>query len=238
VYVTSYYVQYGNPVFRLIVQYMFWKAAPRRLKVEGLPVLEGRVVDLADPAQAQELLWACVDHGERLGDEVRRRELCVQLGRWLRVDFEDLASAHVMQLMRPQQVAELPLAGIGVAMHTHRHTFPADDRARAEREMADNANALRAWVGDRVEPHFCYPSGVWRADQWQWLDRLQVRSSTTCEPGLNDRATPRHALRRFLDGQDVHQIEFEAALSGFTDLAKRLLGRGTAAQPAAAPDAR
>ncbi|QPF73717.1 polysaccharide deacetylase family protein [Roseateles sp. DAIF2] len=231
VYVTSYYVAQANPVFRLLLQYMFWKAVPRRIEVAGLDgvAIEGPV-DLADAEAADRLLWACIDHGEQRCDEAQRRVLCERLGALLQVDFADLARAHVMELMRPEQLADLAAAGVTVELHTHRHRFPADETI-ARGEIADNRQALQGWLPGASFAHFCYPSGEWDARQWAWLDAMQVRSSTTCEPGLNDRNTPRHALRRFLDGEDVHQIEFEAAASGFVDLARRWLGHDRQPQP-------
>lgn len=54
--------------------------------------------------------------------------------------------------------------------------------------------------------------------QWEWVQDLHIKSSTTCVAGLNTAKTPQHALRRFLDGDDVHELEFEAALCGLSDL--------------------
>ena len=45
-----------------------------------------------------------------------------------------------------------------------------------------------------------------------------METATTCEPGLNSPSTPRLSLHRFLDGEDITQIEFEAEVSGFTEL--------------------
>jgi hypothetical protein len=42
---------------------------------------------------------------------------------------------------------------------------------------------------------------------------------------LNGAETPRLALRRFLDGEDVAQIEFEAEISGFAELARQARSR-------------
>ncbi len=43
-YVTTYYVVNQTPVFRLAVQYIFWKTASRELRLDGLPGLpDGRI---------------------------------------------------------------------------------------------------------------------------------------------------------------------------------------------------
>ena len=54
---------------------------------------------------------------------------------------------------------------------------------------------------------------------------LGIRSATTCNPGLNPKGSDPYLLRRFLDGECVHDIEFEAEMSGFVDLARRVRER-------------
>jgi hypothetical protein len=53
---------------------------------------------------------------------------------------------------------------------------------------------------------------------WPWLTSLGIDSAVTCEPGFNYRQTSKLALKRFLDGAHIPQIEFEAELSGFNEL--------------------
>ena len=127
----------------------------------------------------------------------------------------------MLHLMTPEELRALADAKVHVELHTHRHTFPSDNQALAEREIADNRAALKRWLSLETR-HFCYPSGMWDERQWAWLESMNVKSSTTCVPGLNSHDTPRHALRRFLDGENIHELEFEAALSGFSDLLRGL----------------
>jgi len=223
VYVTSYYVAHPNPVFRLAVQYMFWKTRVRRLAPEGLPWSDGRSIELADPAERARAVERCIEHGERRCSEDERRALCRELGARLEVPYEDIVASGILSLMRPEELRRITAAGVAVELHTHRHHFPADDLAAAEREIRDNRAALAAWV-DGERRHFCYPSGEWDERHWPCLDALGIASATTCIPGLNNASTPRHALRRFLDGEHVHQLEFEAALCGFSTLVHRARG--------------
>jgi hypothetical protein len=124
--------------------------------------------------------------------------------------------------MTPAELRSLEEAGIDVQLHTHRHVFPIEDRSRALREIADNRAALRQWVSTRLD-HFCYPSGIWEKSQWAWLESIGILSSTTSLPGLNSSSTPRHALRRHLDSQTIHPIEFEAALCGMRDILRKVV---------------
>ena len=123
--------------------------------------------------------------------------------------------------MTPGELRALRDMGIVVELHTHRHVFPGDDRRRAEAEIRDNERVLSNFLGRRPR-HFCYPSGQFQETQWPWLDELGVLSSTTCLPGLNTPRTPRHGLRRLLDGENLHALEVESELSGFSDAYRSL----------------
>ncbi|HEX8873310.1 MAG TPA: polysaccharide deacetylase family protein, partial [Nitrosospira sp.] len=221
VYVTTYYVQNPNPVFRLVIQYMFWKTRKQELVLRNVSWAENKVVDLRDPVQAEQTMWDCINHGERECEEKQRCTICAELGELLETPYEEIVRSRMFHLMTPDELRSLSPAGVRVELHTHRHIFPSDDQSLAEREIADNRAALTQWLPSETQ-HFCYPSGLWDERQWAWLDNMNVKSSTTCVPGLNSSETPRHALRRFLDGENIHQLEFEAAISGFSDLLRAL----------------
>lgn len=217
VYLTTYYVQHGNPVFRLVVQYMFWKTSRRSIVLKGLAWCKDQSVDLSDRDQVNRIMWGCINFGERQCTEETRCSICEELGALLGTPYADIVEAKILNLMTPDEVRSLAAANIDVQLHTHRHTMPDDDEAAAKREIEENRVAIQQLVAAEAH-HFCYPSGLWHQRQWKWLEAMNVESSTTCIPGLNSRATPRQALRRFVDGEHVHQLEFEAYLTGFASL--------------------
>jgi len=219
VYVTTYYVSNATPVFRLVVPYMFWKTKKRFAELGAVLWTRNRSVDLTNSDELGRVMWECVQYGEQHCTEEGRREICAELGRLLDVSYEELVKRRSLNLMSPEELRSLASADVSVALHTHRHRFPADDRLAAEREIADNKAELDRCTGATV-PHFCYPSGLWNQVQWEWLQSLNIKSATTCVAGLNTEKTPRHALRRFLDANNVHELEFEAALCGFWDLVR------------------
>ncbi len=233
VYVTTYYVRKAAPIFRLVVQYMFWKTKRRSIALVAVPWSNDRSVDLTNSEERAKVVWECIDYGEQRCAEDQRRDICAELGRLLGVSYDEIVKSRSLHLMSPEELGSLPAADVSVGLHTHRHRFPADDRASAEREIAENRAELDRCTG-RTAPHFCYPSGSWAEFQWEWLQDLHIKSSTTCVPGLNTAGTPRYALLRFLDGDDVHELEFEAALCGLSDLLRAMvsvlsLGRGVGA---------
>lgn len=218
VYVTTYYVEHANPIFRLAIQYMFWKTSKQTLGLQNIPWSTDTMIDLSDPANREQATWNCIRYGETQCTEEQRREISFRVGELLDVSYAEIEAARILHLMTPEELRELTKNGIDVQLHTHRHTFPQTDQISAEREIADNRAALTRILGERAFEHFCYPSGLWAEHQWEWLDRMRVKSSTTCLHGLNSRASPPHALRRFVDAEDIHPLEFEAFLTGFSEV--------------------
>jgi len=111
-----------------------------------------------------------------------------------------------------------------IQLHTHRHRLDLDNVAALDEELSDNAIRLAHMTSAPLE-HFCYPSGVWSEATWPILSKHQVRSATTIVQGFNYTGAPPFGLKRLLDGESVHDPEFEAEMSGFFELKRRLLGR-------------
>jgi peptidoglycan/xylan/chitin deacetylase (PgdA/CDA1 family) len=227
VYVTTYYMQRQNPIYRLAISYMLSMAAPKRLAFDGCPGMTELDLEAGRARTEADL----IHHGERELSEEGRAALARRVGEATGVSYDRIVESGIFSIMSSDTVREVSREGLDVQLHTHRHTFPADDRDRARREILDNRAALEPLTGPAR--HFCYPSGEWQASQWAWLDELGVKSSTTCDPGLNDARTPPHALRRFLDGENIHPLEFEAELYRFAEvlragrrIVRRLMGQG------------
>ena len=106
--------------------------------------------------------------------------------------------------------------------YTHNHRFP-DDPDLAQAEIQKNIAVLAPYASKPLR-HFCYPSGIWSEKQWPILAGAGIRSAMTCEPGLNSSLTRPFAMTRFLDGEDVRQVEFEAEMQGYSELLRRTRG--------------
>ena len=229
-YLTTYYVQKDTPIFRLAVQYMFWKSPHQKVELRDLPGIATRTVDRSDPVDRDAVMWEIITHGESSADEPARVGICQRLGEILAVDYEALRRSGKLSLVTPEQVRELADRGIDIQLHTHRHRISLTDAREAQREVDENRAAIKDILpGDRV--HFCFPSGIWDPCQWPWLEAAGVHSATTCRAGLNDRRTPRLGLFRILDGEPVSSIEFEAELWGFLEVLRRLRGRNRDSTP-------
>lgn len=226
IYVTTYYLVNNNPIFRIALQYLFWRTRQTTVAISDLvPNAEG-----SSPTQGEagsRTLWQLIEHGETRLDESGRITLASKLAGRLGVDFDELVENRRLTLMNATEVSELARQGFDIQLHTHRHRLPENDE-EARREVEDNRAVLAPLTG-RPLKHLCYPSGVWSRAVWPSLAATQVETATTCEPGMNTRETPVHALGRFLDFQSTPQIVFEAEVNGFAQLLRNAAGRARAA---------
>jgi peptidoglycan/xylan/chitin deacetylase (PgdA/CDA1 family) len=216
IYVTSYYASKGTPVFRLAIQYFFWKSKERQLSTIGLGVDLPEMVSIVTDEEQERVIAALMEYGETRLDEAGRCSLSRAVAQRLGVDFDALLRTRILSLMNADEIRSAMESGMDVELHTHRHRLPAD-RDGVFREITDNRAFLEPLAGRELR-HLCYPSGIWLREQWPWLTELRIESATTCESGLNYKDSYPLGLKRFLDGENVSAIEFEAEVFGFTEL--------------------
>ena len=221
-YVTTHYIEHDAPVFDVAIQYMLWKTTRGEADLSGLglPAAYDRAVALGSPEARAAAADAILALGEAAEEESERSRFAKSVGERLGVDYDAIGRQRAYSLMRGRELEELSAAGLDLQLHSHAHRLPEEGWA-VERELAANRDVLEPLVGRRLA-HFCYPSGYWSRAHWPWLEQHGIQSATTCEAGLNDHTTPRLALRRFLDGTNIHQLEFEAEMSGFKDLLRSI----------------
>jgi len=221
IFLTTYYCIKENPVFRLVVQYMFWKTANQEVDLTGMgPPFFGRI-SLLPNSSRDNIIWQIINYAETELLENDRQRLAMELGVRLGVPYENIFEREALSIMKTQDIYSIAKASeIDIQLHTHRHNFP-EDRNAAIHEIEDNRAVLEPILKRRLT-HFCYPSGIWSENHFQILKESHIESAVTCDPGLNYANTPRYALRRFLDGQHISNIQFEAELSGFMEIMRRL----------------
>jgi peptidoglycan/xylan/chitin deacetylase (PgdA/CDA1 family) len=112
---------------------------------------------------------------------------------------------------------------ISLEAHGHHHDLLNDSRY-------DLRANIKACLSDftslelRQPKHYCYPSGQYSSGSDQILECEGFRSGMTCDAGW---VTPSVAINpyylpRFLDSDHYSDVEFEAEVSGFLDLMRRL----------------
>ncbi len=127
----------------------------------------------------------------------------------------------VFRLSEFRSLQALATQGLDIQLHTHRHRLPLDADALAQ-ELDENRRRITELTA-RPADHLCYPSGEYHLQQLPLLNANGVRSATTTRMGLVTQQADRLQLPRILDGESVSALEFEAELSGFKTVVRRLL---------------
>ena len=220
VYQTTYYCDYGRPVFHLICWYMLWKRRGELLDSGqrlGLPP----IMDLRTESGRQAIVDQLVAYARKQGySEDEKDKLAQELADLLGIDYGQLVEKRILQLMRSQEIAHLASEGVDFQLHTHRHRTPLDE-ALFRREIRDNRDRLQSMIRGKPTAHFCYPSGVYEPEFLPWLQAEHVVSATTCDPGLASVGSNPLLLPRFIDTSHVTGLEFEGWLSGTASLLSR-----------------
>lgn len=212
VYVATYYVENPMPVYTVAASYLFWRTRALRVDLpRGLGMFEL-------PAEAQEAEDLALEFGNSLS-AAERLAFLKELAEALEVPFAEIEEQQLFAVMDEQQLRSLSDAAVDIQLHSHRHQWSLDDRAKVESEIVENREFLKRIIPHPLE-HFCYPSGVYALHQGEWLAALGLKSATTIEPGLNFGDTPRFALRRMVDGGRVSDIEFAAEMTGFMEIVR------------------
>lgn len=224
----------GWPVLAVAIRYILWRTEHHHATIVGIhPSVDGRH-DLRDPkvrdtlasatANAIEAQATDPEHVHRI---LQRLADCVGIPPGS-LDLRDRRFSY----MNPAELRNVAAAGCSIELHGHRHRYPVGDPAAFESDLRQCRDAIVA-TGLPEPRHYCYPSGVFDRAATTVLSGMGIHTATTCLPGLvaPNQVANRHYLPRFLDGGDVHMLEFEAEMSGFTALMRRALGRADLAIP-------
>jgi predicted ATP-grasp superfamily ATP-dependent carboligase/peptidoglycan/xylan/chitin deacetylase (PgdA/CDA1 family) len=215
-YATSYHVRSATPVFRLLVQWAFHESREPVLDLSGLEVGMVGTVRMTPGPGRSEAMWRLIRKAEEDLSEPERQALADRIAGALGVDLAPVRAGRWLTLASTDELRAAAREGLDVELHTHRHRFPAS-RELALAELRDNRAVLEPLAGHALK-HFCYPSGYFRPAHLPWLEEAGIETATTCDPGMNRRRDSPLTLRRFLDDSRVSQLEFEAELSGFSEL--------------------
>jgi glycosyltransferase involved in cell wall biosynthesis/peptidoglycan/xylan/chitin deacetylase (PgdA/CDA1 family) len=219
VYVTTYYVEHSNPIFRLAVQYAFWRTSSKSFCTDDLiPGTSGQAPTKG--VDSDRIMWDLIDYGEKSLTELQRLDLLHLIGRRLEVDIEALVEARTLSLLTPEELKELVRQGFDLQLHTHRHEI-AMDAESIRREITENRAILEPIAGKPLN-HFCYPSGAWSSKQWEALIELGIKSATTTDDIMNFPGVAPLGLGRHGDSERASLIEFEAEIVGFRPLKRKL----------------
>ena len=218
IYITTYYVKHWqHPVFRLSIQFLFWKTCIKSYRQADF-IPGGSELVSTRGGEGERGMWRLIQHGEQNLSEEQRFGLFLQLATALQVDVEGLLGRRTLHLLTPEMISSLAEIGFDIQLHTHRHQLP-DTRDELHREVEENRRFLEPLVGKELH-HFCYPSGYWTREQRDMLHSLDVHTATTCDDGPNSPQSHLLSLGRFCDSDRFSLLEFEAELRGFNQLSR------------------
>jgi peptidoglycan/xylan/chitin deacetylase (PgdA/CDA1 family) len=219
VYLSTYYTSYNRPVFGVFCAYMLWKARGRPLDSRALfPDTDAVTWNLSTEEGRRRAHDAIVRFAEsRHMSGAEKDGLAQRVAAVLRLDYEALLNKRILRLLTAQEVSELSASGyVDFQLHTHRHRTPVD-ASLFGREIEENRAELLRLTG-RVAEHFCYPSGVYRPEFFDWLSRHNVRSATTCDGGIVSPRSNPLLLPRLIDTSNLDLVEFESWTTGVGSL--------------------
>jgi peptidoglycan/xylan/chitin deacetylase (PgdA/CDA1 family) len=212
VYLTTLRSEHNFPIVQLFLSYVLWKRKAATLDGRGIPGLGGHHA-LTTAAQRDALVASFLRGAAAAGFGATEKDRAVRaVTERLGLDYQQLFDARILRLMTPGEVSATagPLADF--QLHTHAHHTP-DSVDEFIEEIRENRRRIEAMTG-RPANHFCYPSGVYRKAYLPALAREGVISATTCDPGIAGPASDALLLPRFVDTDDVSDLEFEAWVTG------------------------
>jgi len=230
VYIVSHDMVSQEPIANLIVRDLL--LSTRRSQVESSLLGTEGCVSLATDPQRKGAIRLALDRLHRFnGENGNRLSFIRQLADDLDVDAEELIRRRVWHALSADEMRQLAGEGFDMQLHSHRHGVVTDMSQRQLREDLTTCRNLVEEATGREARDFCYPFGMWSRSRWPVLEAAGVRSAVTTHLGPNFVRTPRLALRRFLDGEDRSQLEFEFEMSGLRWLFHTLLHPARRYQP-------
>lgn len=215
-YLSTYFVKAQRPVFKVAVQYLFWKYA-RPYPVAQSSLLHSITGDCT--LETFPLLDAAKELGAEREEELLR-ELCTYFGE----SYEAWSASGKFMFLDQAAAQRLSERGVDMQLHTHRHRFAECDVAGAEREIIDNRRHMNDLSTQPLE-HFCYPRGEFTDMHLDVLRAQGIKTATTTRNELLSSRDDPLCWPRIVDSEHIDDLEFEAELSGFLSIARSTVGR-------------
>jgi peptidoglycan/xylan/chitin deacetylase (PgdA/CDA1 family) len=218
----------GAPVLAVTIRYILWRSTLVQVVLSGYDTAIDGVHSLNGPAAREELARKVIGWLEPLrSDKHRLCEAIEQFASTVGVSSADLQLAsRRFQYMSADDLRALPAQHCAVELHGHVHRYPKNDPVAFENDLRLCLDVINQ-AGLPRPRHYCYPSGNSDSGAAGVLSKLGVASGTLCTAGLVSKVNDgnRYFLPRFLDGGNVTMLEFEAEMSGFSNILRRLAGR-------------
>ena len=218
-YITSYYMEKQGAVINVALAYILWQANGKTLVVDDQLIANGKTYVISTTNQKLIVSELC-QQIDKLASFAERQTVLLSIAERLGVNLyaQDKLMFRSLTL---DEASALQHNNIDIQLHTHRHCSPQNEDA-FRLEIRENISYLQQAQLVNNLVHFCYPSGEYYPKQLPWLNESGVLSATTVFSGMLEAHTDPLQIPRILDGEDVHQLEFEAELCGLTSFLRKL----------------
>lgn len=213
------------PLHNVAIRYLVSKAGKFNIaEKDGLP-WSGAAYNCQSPIDVNRLIF---DMNSWVDDQGATKEQVYSVLRRIAIvlhakgdgaKFDDKRFEYIS----PGDIHKLTDLNCSIELHGHRHSYPAGDPQAFSLDLRDCRNSILT-SGLKAPNHYCYPSGKHDLAASKVLQENGVISATTCTPGfVNAKALANpHYLPRFLDGEDVSHVEFEAEISGVAEIFRKM----------------
>ncbi|HEX9485018.1 MAG TPA: polysaccharide deacetylase family protein, partial [Gemmatimonadaceae bacterium] len=217
-YLTTYYCLHRLPVFDTVLSYVLWKGRDSGADLASI-VGSAQPMPVSPESERNATRQRLREHAAALGLSAGEKDVLVaRVAGRLGVNYDAIKARGTLQIMAPDTVRALPGNLVDVQLHTHRHRTPTD-HDQFVREIRDNDAVIRELrIGAPAPTHFCYPSGDYHGEFFDWLRECKVQYATTCVPDLVSRDAYPLLLPRLVDTMEQSALTFEAWASGFAAL--------------------
>lgn len=215
IYLTTESVLAQQPIFHILLDYLLRKSLGKVLAVK---LSDDKSIQATITLQnIPELISNIEQCKSRQHDTNLLKKVAANLG----FSIDSLIDKKIFSLLFVEDVKALSQSGTDIQLHTHSHHNYIDDELVFNNEITINQDHIENITG--IKPiHHCYPSGSFTSAYFDYLKPLGIKTATTCIPGFCDNSSNKFALPRFLDGENIPQIIFEAEVSGVLELLRKL----------------
>lgn len=214
----------GKPIISVALSYLFWKVAKQKVSIRGA----GEGIDgqyhIGTESEQNRLIRNVNDFNcaKNISPDQLVKILST-IAQCFGVSRQELAlESRRFAYLTGDEIRKLADAGCAIESHGHVHVYPEGEPAKFEEDLKQCAQVIES-LGLPRPRHYCYPSGGYDAMAASVLEKVGLISATTCHAGLvqSQGKISNFYLPRFLDGENIHMLEFEAEMSGFSQLLRR-----------------
>ncbi len=227
-YLCTKHYEEGWPVLDVVVGYIIWQFGEQHIRISGFEDALDGLYDTRNTDLRNKLCVRTVQWLSRIAHT--RNEICTALEKFAAcggVSADTLAlDSRRFEYMSRDMLFGLEVQGCEVELHGHIHRYPVGDSVELHQDLLRCGQIIEE-IGLPAPKHYCYPSGKFDMTAVPVLRALDIKSATTCVPGMINSVSgdARFFLPRFLDGESISDLEFEAELSGFAPLFRSFVRR-------------